>query len=119
MVNSFIPKTLDSALELISNQETLLFAGGSDLMIKNKSWTGDLTIEKPVVFISNIPELKEIEVKENTLYIGATATCAEIMESKVVPSYIKDVMATMASPAIRNTATVRILRSMLSLPQLT
>ena len=106
MVENYIPNSLDEALEIVSEKDSLLFAGGSDLMIKNKSWTGDLCINKSTVFIGNVPELKKIFIEENTLYVGACATCDDIMESDIVPEYIKDVMATMASPAIRNTATI-------------
>ena len=106
MVETYIPKFLDEALEIVSKRDSLLFAGGSDLMIKNKSWTGDLNITKPTVFIADIPELKEIFIEDNTLYIGACATIDEIMESDIVPRYVKDVVETMASPAIRNTATL-------------
>lgn len=106
MVESYIPNNLDEALKLLAKKESLIFAGGSDIMIKKKNWTGDIKSDKPVVFISNIKELNEIKLIENKLYIGAAATCNDIMESEIVPDYIKDVMATMASPAIRNTATL-------------
>ncbi|KYH28922.1 MULTISPECIES: FAD binding domain-containing protein [Clostridium] len=107
MVGVYRPKTLKEALEIIDKEECIIFSGGTDLMVKNKKWSGvEPGFTNPVVFISDLKELKKIEKEHNTLRLGAACTCCEIAESSLVPDYFKEVFLNMASPAIRNIATV-------------
>ncbi|MFU0825068.1 FAD binding domain-containing protein [Clostridium sp.] len=107
MVEAYRPKTLKEALEIIDKEECIIFSGGTDLMVKNKKWSGvEPGFTKPVVFISGLKELKKIERKDNILKLGAACTCCEIAENDLVPDYFKEVFLNMASPAIRNIATV-------------
>jgi xanthine dehydrogenase FAD-binding subunit len=62
MVEAYRPKTLKEALEIIDKEECIIFSGGTDLMVKNKKWSGvEPGFTKPVVFISGLKELKKIE----------------------------------------------------------
>ncbi|TFG83055.1 MAG: dehydrogenase, partial [Erysipelotrichales bacterium] len=42
MVKTFTPSTLDEALATRSEHKTLIFNGGTDLMVKHRSWNGTI-----------------------------------------------------------------------------
>lgn len=107
MVDAFKPQSIKEVLELLEFQECTIFAGGTDLMVKKKQWAGLLpNFEKSVLFISEIEELKQITIDENDLYIGAACTYAQLLESNRIPEFYKNVFREIASPTIRNTATI-------------
>lgn len=107
MVKTYRPNTLKEALEVINKEECLIFSGGTDLMVKNKNWSGvEPSFTKPVIFIGDLKELKVIKKKGNIVSLGAGCSCSEIAENDLVPNYFKEVFLSMASPAIRNIATI-------------
>lgn len=101
-----IPNNLSEVIEILKTGNCRIVAGATDFMVKNKKKSRDELSKKRYILISSIEDLKKIEVIENKLKIGACATCSEIIDSPIVPQFIKDVIETMASPAIRNTATL-------------
>lgn len=111
MVDAIRPKNLEEALAIINKERCIIFSGGTDLMVRRRRWSGiEPDFDKKVVFISQIKELLDIkkQVKENSEYliIGGACTCTQIEENSLVPNYIKKVFQDMASPAIRNIATI-------------
>ena len=40
MVNSYIPKTYLEALKLLNEKQMTILAGGTDLMVKKRKWSG-------------------------------------------------------------------------------
>lgn len=107
MVNCFTPSTLKEALKFIKNEDTHIFAGGTDLMVKKKSWSGLVpSFNKTVVFVNKLDELKNIVIEEKYLRIGAACTFSDIITSDKTPEYLKEVSLSIASPAIRNIATI-------------
>ncbi|OGO78134.1 MAG: molybdopterin dehydrogenase [Clostridiales bacterium GWB2_37_7] len=107
MVEVYKPQSLKEALELLEFNDCTVFAGGTDLMVKKKQWTGlEPCFDKPVVLISEIDELTEIKRDENYLYIGAACTFSQLIESSLIPEFYKCVFVEMASPSIRNMATI-------------
>lgn len=106
MVNVY-PKSLEEALEAIIFTDYIVFAGGTDLMVKKKQWAGLLpAFDKPVMFISELNELKQIRMKEGFLYIGAACTFSNLIGSPLIPELYKQVFMQIASPAVRNIATI-------------
>lgn len=107
MVEAFTPMSLKEALDILSYTECTIFAGGTDLMVKKKRWAG-LTpgFEKPVMFVSELKELKSINKDGDALVIGAACTLAELTESELIPDVFRKVLKQMASPSIRNIATI-------------
>ena len=107
MVKSFIPETLAECLKIINEHDCAIVAGGTDMLIQNRSHTG-LTIgfKKPVVYVSSIEELKTIEADDENIIIGAVCSLEDIMENDDTPQLLKDTILEMASPAIRHTATL-------------
>jgi len=107
MVETFTPKSLDEALQFINQQESVVMAGGTDLMVKYRKWQGlPPAFGKPVVFIGHLPELQSIEINNNQLTIGAGCRLSQILQDHNVPDYIKLPFYQMASPGIRNLATI-------------
>lgn len=105
------PKTLDEALEIRGRTGAVPLAGGTDLLVRRRSWAGTLPdIEEPVVFIGAIAELAGVDEigtdGRRTLRIGAGATYAELLEDPRVPELLRASIAELAAPGLRNVATL-------------
>lgn len=107
MVEAFRPPTLAEALDLRGSRRTTLFAGGSDLMVMHRSWSGvPPSLPAPALMIGHLEELRGIAVDGDSLAIGACATLAEIIDHPGVPECVRLPLRRMASPAIRAIATL-------------
>jgi len=107
MVHAYRPLSLREALDIRNNSETLVYAGGSDLMVRYRAWSGLIPLlPKPALMIGHLRELREIRIVDGVLEIGAGCTLAEILGHRAVPEYVKLPLVHMASPSIRNIATV-------------
>ena len=107
MVESYIPLSLDECLKILSDKQVRIVAGGTDMLIQNRSHTSmPIGFKTDVVYISNIEELKKIYEDEEFVYIGSVCPLEKIMESELVPELLKNTILEMASPAIRHTATL-------------
>lgn len=98
MVNGFVPRTLDEALEIRACEQVVPYAGGTDLMVENPE-------DVSYLFIGKIPELKEIREDNDYIRIGSAVTFTEALESDLVPDLMKAAVAEIAAPAIRNAGT--------------
>ena len=107
MVETFIAKNIDEALDLKSKHDAIVFAGGTDLMVEYLRGSNLIAkFEKPVVFINSINELKGIKEDENNIIIGAATTFDEIIKSDLTPQVLKESASGIAGPPIRNIATI-------------
>jgi Aerobic-type carbon monoxide dehydrogenase, middle subunit CoxM/CutM homologs len=107
LVSEYYPETLKEAFNFIGSTECRILAGGTDLMVKHRKWSGmtpDLKV--PVVFIGHLKELKSIKAEEGFISIGSACTFTEIIESSITSDIMKEVLLQAASPAIRNVATI-------------
>lgn len=76
-------------------------------MVKKKNWAGvEPVFDKPVVFIGGLKEISEIKAENGILSIGGACTLSAIAGSALIPEFMKPVFLNMASPAIRNIATL-------------
>lgn len=106
MFNTYRPVTLIEALELLEEEKCIVFAGGTDLMIRKRQWQGaNRNFKSSVMYISSIKELKGIKEYEDRFEIYALTTQSDIVNSNL-PDYIKIPFSLMANPAVRNIATV-------------
>jgi CO/xanthine dehydrogenase FAD-binding subunit len=99
MVREYHPTRLQDALELRAAETVVPYAGGTDLMIaadKNARY----------LFLDRIAELKTISEDADTVRIGAACTFTELLESGLIPAFLKEVVLSIAAPAIRNMGTV-------------
>jgi CO/xanthine dehydrogenase FAD-binding subunit len=103
------PQTVQEALSLLEQHQGSVkaIAGGTDLLSKMKRRA---VVPRYLVDLKGIPTLDFIEWEDDVgLKIGATATLASILESEVVNRLypiLTETMAVMASPQIRNAATL-------------
>lgn len=98
MVNGYIPASLQEALEIRAAREVVPYAGGTDLMVENRSGVEYL-------FLNKIPELKQITADVDYVRIGAAVTFTKALESALVPPLMKEAVSRIAAPAIRNAGT--------------
>ncbi len=108
MINHFVPKTLKEALDILSEHDCYIFAGGTDLMVQKHKSSGLLpAFDKDILYVMNLKELDYIKVdSQNNLHIGGISRFCELINSPLVPDIFKTVFLEIASPNIRNTATL-------------
>lgn len=107
MVDFLAPESLDEALRIRHEQPVIPFAGGTDLMVRQRSWAGTLpAFDRTVLYLGEIAELKLIRQSGGLLEIGAAATLTDLLVHPAVPDILKQAIAQMASPAIRNRGTL-------------
>lgn len=107
MVKSYIPKTFLNALQLLNDKQLTIMAGGTDLMVKNRKWSGLAPdFKEGLVFVSQLGELNFIRKEEYNIHIGATVTLEKLLHDEQIPEILKKAIVLMASPGIRHTATL-------------
>lgn len=99
MVNGYKATSLKEALDIREREEVTPYAGGTDLMIEAKE---DVTY----LFLNKIPEIKKISEDDENIYIGAGCSFTDVLESEITPKILKEAIAQIAAPAIRNFGTV-------------
>lgn len=107
MIKNIRPESLEALLDYIDQEDFYVFAGGTDLMIRKRQWQGaQRRFDKPIIYISHLQALKGIEVFEDRYEIKSCTTQSQVAESDLLPEYIKGPIAQMATPSIRNLATI-------------
>lgn len=108
MIQHFIPSNLNEAIEILSKHNCFILAGGTDLMVQKHISTGILPhFEKDILYVMNLNELDYINLdSDKNIHIGASTRFIEIEESPLVPEIYKKVIREIASPNIRNMATM-------------
>ncbi|MCD6417535.1 xanthine dehydrogenase family protein subunit M [bacterium] len=103
----YLPENLDEALEIRASTGAVPIAGGTDLMVRYRRGSGiPPQFDFPVVLIGKIDALRYIEVSADNIHIGSATTLTEIFMNEDVPQILKLAVGEMASPAIRNVATI-------------
>ncbi len=106
-MKNLTPKTLKETLILLNEGDYKILAGGTDLMIQNRAWSNTLPkFNKDILLVFNLPELKYITLEDDCLHIGSTMTLEELLYHKLTPKLLVEAIKIMASPAIRNMATL-------------
>ena len=107
-VRNYIPETLEEALTLRMNEHAVPLAGGSDIMVQHRKGMGIAPdLDKPVMIISNLQELKGISRRDDGyIEIRALETPASIAASELVPWHVRQAASRMGAIALRNVATI-------------
>lgn len=108
MNHEYLPKTLMDALQYRENNDCIPIAGGTDLMVQKArgfSLSPDFGTSS-LLFIADLPELRHIESRSDSLIIGASVTLAELIHHPRIPDIFKEALSLMASPPSRNLATI-------------
>lgn len=107
MVNTYTPKSLEEALEILSNKPVTIFAGGTDLMVEHLIGSNTvIKFDKPTLHINKIKELKEIKEEVDFISIGAACIFYDIINNPLTPYVLKESASKIAGPPIRNIATI-------------
>lgn len=107
MVEGYSPNTFEEALKILNEKDVIIYAGGTDLMVKNKNVTFLLPkFTKDLLYVGNLNELKEIKEYDNKIKIGAACTLSSLLRLESIPEVLKKPIRNIASPAIRNMGTI-------------
>jgi xanthine dehydrogenase FAD-binding subunit len=107
MVETLRPEKLKDALDFLKIYKALPFAGGTDLMVHYRNYSGtESKIDKPLLFTDAIKELRHIKVDNDWMEIGAAVLLSELEVHKDVPLLLKSSITGIAAPALRNRATL-------------
>ncbi len=102
------PATLEDALSSKSEfgDKANFLLGGTDLFI---AMDKGVTVPDAVIDLKGISELKYLEERDGAVYIGATVTWTELLESEIVKKSVPGLWEAadlVASVGVRNTATL-------------
>jgi len=107
MVNKYIPGTLEEALKILSEHDCYIMAGGTDLMVAKHRSSGLLpNLDKDVIYVMGLQELNSIKKVGGNIFIGATTNYTDILKSHLIPTLLKEIVLEIASPSLRNMATL-------------
>ena len=108
MINHYVPTSLNDALKYLSTHDCYIMSGGTDLMVqKHVSSLVLPRFDKDVLYVGELKELQYIkEDKDGNILIGAETKYADLLLSPIVPEIYKTVIKEIASPNIRNMATM-------------
>jgi len=106
MVETYRPESLLEALE-IRSRGALPFGGGTDLMVARRGYTGSLPrFDGTLLFTDRVAELRRVTVAEDVMEIGAAVTMTELLDHPETPALLREALALIAAPGIRNRATL-------------
>lgn len=107
MVKNVIPVSLNEALNLLNERPFKIMAGGTDLMVQRRAWSQTPPeFNEDVLYIFNLEELKYIKEDDGYIVIGSTTPVEDLLYSDLTPNLLKEAIGIMASPALRNMATI-------------
>ncbi|QMS84401.1 FAD binding domain-containing protein [Candidatus Xianfuyuplasma coldseepsis] len=106
MVKHYLPTTLEEALSLLDTHSLDIIAGGTDLMVQRRRWANTVPDFEGTMNIMHIPKLQEIDVTNGVMHIGSTVSLTDIYAHPDTPQILHDAIAEIASPALRNLATI-------------
>lgn len=99
MREKYKPISLIEALEWRARSGAVPYMGGTDLMIEN-------SLDKDYLFLGSLGDLQYIWRDDEFIHVGAGVTFAQLLESEICPPLLKRAVSQIASPAIRNRATL-------------
>lgn len=107
--NYHLVHSIQEALELLESdpKNTRFLAGGTDLLLE--LWQGVQPPVATLIDITQIPELKIIELRNASLFIGAAVPLNRIVESSLVNEHapaLVEASDLIGGPQVRNAATL-------------
>ncbi len=107
MVTAYHSRGLHEALRIREETGAIPLAGGTDLMVAKRRRAGiPPRFNEPVVFIGGLTDLRVVRMDQGMLRIGSAATFTDLLDDAVIPDIFKTVFLEIASPAVRNRATI-------------
>ncbi|OQY88013.1 MAG: hypothetical protein B6D39_11935 [Anaerolineae bacterium UTCFX2] len=107
--NYFLAETVQEALELLAQSEgdACPIAGGTDLLLDLQQ--GRHPPLDTLVDLSQIPEMRQLEIRGGKLFIGAALPLNRLVESPLAQQHaptLMDAARLIGGPQVRNTATL-------------
>lgn len=104
-------ESLNEALEHLSKygKEAKIIAGGTDLLILLRNESPKISEIKYLIDIDSLSELKQVEIGNEYITIGATVNHAEIVNTVTInnkPNFLIEAASNIGSPQIRNRGTI-------------
>lgn len=102
-------RTVDEAVELLSRPGMRALAGGTDLMVQLREDDPKAAGVEGVVDLSRLTELKGIETRGDTVWIGALVSHARAAEDPVLhrwAPFLAEACRSVGAPQIRNRGTL-------------
>lgn len=107
MVKNVIPVSYGEALDLLNEKTYKIISGGTDLMVQRRSWSQTPPeFPEDVLYIFNLEELKYVKEVDGYIVIGATTPVEDVLNHQLTPLLLKEAISIIASPALRNMATI-------------
>ncbi|MCH3917973.1 MAG: FAD binding domain-containing protein [Spirochaetia bacterium] len=100
-------KTVAEVSRLCATEDCIIFAGGTDIMVKGRERT--VYASKTLVDIQDIPLLGSIEAHEGNIVIGAAVTLNALLSSDLVLQKVpllREAVSHVANCQVRNRATL-------------
>ena len=107
-VNCYVPQTLEEALKIRSENDCIILAGGSDLMVGAFRATGVTPyFASDVMIIRSLKELQGISRNnKGQIEIKACTTSREIASNPLIPWVLRQAAGKMGAIGLRNSATI-------------
>jgi xanthine dehydrogenase iron-sulfur cluster and FAD-binding subunit A len=104
----YCPRSLEEALEILAQREGEVrpIAGGTEILLRAREGSVDLGA---LFDVSNVPELKGIEERDDGILVGAASSHSEIAASAVLKLWaptLAEASASLGGPQIRNRGTL-------------
>jgi len=104
-----LPHTVEEALQILSAADgsTRIVSGGSDLLVEIQQDS-----HPPVRMLVDVTEIEEmcaLEIRDNSLFIGASVTLTQLANSTLIKQHAQALMeaaSLMANPQVCNVATI-------------
>jgi len=105
------PKSLTEALEYLNQygKEAKIIASGTDLLVQLRNEDHKLASVKFLVSIDSLSDLRQIQIDEDYISIGALVNHAEIASSELIldqVNFLSKAASMIGSPQIRNRGTI-------------
>lgn len=102
-----IPNNYSEALEVLNQSKVEIIAGGTDVMVKKRNWSGLAPkLEAETLCVFHLKELQYINKDEEGLHIGSMSRLEDMLHSDLIPAPLKTAILEMASPGIRHIGTI-------------
>lgn len=102
-----IPNNYDEALEALNQSELGIIAGGTDVMVKKRNWSGLAPkLDSDTLCVFHLSELQFIKSQDDGLHIGSMTRLEDLLHSEQTPLPLKTCILEMASPGIRHVGTI-------------
>lgn len=107
MVNQYLPHNLNEALDILNKEDCYILAGGTDLMVQKRNTSNALPLfDKAILYTNHLDELAYVKEDEKGVHVGSNMKIVDLENHPAIPRMLQDVLKELASPQIRNIATM-------------